>query len=65
MLTGGKPPVWAAVLLAAEDWGMPPWEIAADSDPVTWFYRWAEYKHWRAKAEETQMKRAARRSKHG
>lgn len=64
MLTGGKPPVWASVLIAAEDWGQPPW-IIAGGDPVTWFYRWAEYKHWRNRAEEQQMKRAARRNKHG
>lgn len=64
MLTGGKPPAWAAVLIAAEDWGLPPWEIAGDGEPVKWFYRWAEYKHWRNKAEEQQIKRSARR-RHG
>jgi hypothetical protein len=65
MLTGGKPPVWAAVLVAAEDWGIPPWEIeAAGGGSVMWFFRWAEYKHWRNKAEEAQMKRNARR-RHG
>jgi hypothetical protein len=61
MLTGGKPPVWAAVLIAAEDWGKEPWAIAGDGEPVKWFYRWAAFKHWRAKADEAQMKRAARR----
>jgi hypothetical protein len=61
MLTGGKPPVWAAVLIAAEDWGMPPWEIAGDGERVKWFLRWAEFKHWRGKAETAQMKRNARR----
>ena len=53
--------MWSAVLVAAEDWGQKPWEIAGDGEPVIWFYRWAEWKHWRAKAEEAAQKRAARR----
>jgi hypothetical protein len=65
MLTGGKPPVWASVLIAAEDWGTPPWEIAGDGERIKWFYRWAEFRHWRGKAEQAQMKRAMRRGKHG
>jgi hypothetical protein len=33
-----------AVLIAAEEWGTPPWEIAQDGDQVTWFVRWTEYR---------------------
>ncbi len=65
MLTGGKPPIWAAVLLAAEEWSIPPWEITGDGERVMWFYRWAAYRHWRNKADEAQIKRAARRGKYG
>lgn len=61
MISGGRPPVWAAVLVAAEDWGQTPWEIAGDDERVIWFMRWAEWKHWSAKAEEAAQKRAARR----
>lgn len=61
MLTGGKPPDWAAVLVAAETWGTPPWEIAGDGDKITWFMRWLKFNHWRSKAETAQMKRNARR----
>jgi hypothetical protein len=61
MISGGHPPVWAAVLIAAEDWGQKPWEIAGDNEPAKWFYRWADFRHYRQKVEEAQAKRAARR----
>jgi len=34
--------MWAEVLIAAETWGCPPWEIAEDdeNDRLTWFNRW-------------------------
>lgn len=32
-------PVWALVLLAAEDWGIPPWRVVAECDEY-WWKRW-------------------------
>jgi len=34
------------VLLAAEEWGVPPWEIAGGAR-VTWYLRWVEYHNMR------------------
>lgn len=63
MMTRGKPPAWAAIIIAAEDWGLPPWEVSGDGERVKWFYRWAAYKKWAGIAQEQQIKRAARRRK--
>lgn len=39
--TGGTP-LWASVLLAAEAWGTPPWEITERRGGLKWLARWAE-----------------------
>lgn len=38
---GGKAPWWVAVLIAAKEWGMPPWEVAQTGSRLLWFNRWA------------------------
>jgi len=43
------------VLIAAERWGVPPWEVAAG--PLMWFLRWIEFENQRAKEEERQAKK--------
>jgi len=30
------------ILLAAHEWGIPPWDIMADSK-IIWYLRWVEY----------------------
>jgi hypothetical protein len=38
-------PVSAAVLVAAEEWGVPPWQIAPDAlSEIEWFMRWQFYR---------------------
>jgi hypothetical protein len=39
------------VLIAAETWGCPPWEIA-EGDKVTWYMRWRFFQGQRIKREE-------------
>ena len=34
----GQPPDWSQELLAAEDWGVPPWVVHNGS--AVWFERW-------------------------
>ncbi len=48
MRHGGKPPEWALILQAAEEWGTPPWTIEDGS--AVWFERW---KFYRAQAQLT------------
>jgi hypothetical protein len=38
------------VLIAAEEWGCPPWEIAG-GDKLKWYFRWQEYAKHRAKKQ--------------
>ena len=39
---GAAGPWWLAVLVAAESWGMPPWEIAGGKR-MLWWQRWLRY----------------------
>lgn len=41
---GAAGPLWMAVLIAAQEWGSPPWEIAG-GNKLTWLYRWM---YWRS-----------------
>lgn len=45
---GGKLPTIAKVLMAAEAWGCPPWEIAG-GDEAAWFWRWEHFTALRLK----------------
>jgi len=41
------------VLLAAHEWGCPPWEITGDQDRrLTWYMRWLAYAEQRTKRQE-------------
>lgn len=40
-----------AILVAAAEWGCPPWLIAG-GDAVEWFFKWQFWKEQQAKAEE-------------
>jgi hypothetical protein len=44
-------PWWLAVLVAAESWGCPPWEIAGGGR-LMWWFRWQAYQKHLAKAQE-------------
>jgi hypothetical protein len=43
--------VWLGVLLAAEAWGCPPWEVAEGGSRLVWFLRWRELAAQRAKKQ--------------
>lgn len=48
-------PLWAAVMSASLDWGVPPWEITGETDPVArtkWLFRSFTYKAERQRAEK-------------
>jgi len=36
------------VLLAAHEWGCPPWEITGSGSRLVWFQRWAAYAEQRS-----------------
>lgn len=40
--SGGEVPLWVDVLLVAQAWGIPPWELLEqiDGDRLEWFFRW-------------------------
>jgi len=44
------------VLVAAQEWGCPPWEIAGGGK-MTWFYRYLEYRMQMQKAREYREKK--------
>lgn len=50
--------MWGSVLVAAAEWGTPPWLIAGGS-PVVWFFRWVEYSNAREKAIKAQAAQTA------
>ena len=52
-------PVWLLILLAAEAWGCPPWEIASSGSRAIWVLRWKFLAEQRAKKLEQDMKKAA------
>jgi hypothetical protein len=31
------------LLVAAKDWGCPPWDILDHPDGLEWFWRWSDY----------------------
>ena len=39
MSGGGPVPPWAAVLMMAEQWGIPPWQVVEEC-PVEWWHNW-------------------------
>jgi len=49
---GAKPPLWVLILIAAEKWGVPPYQIAGGSK-LLWFWRFCEYEEQKSKAEQT------------
>ena len=50
-------PDWVAILQMAEEWGIPPWQIEQEADPM-WFERWQGYR--------SELNRATRdKRKHG
>ena len=49
---GGQLPVWGEVLLAAAEWGCPPWEVAGGGSPALWFFRWRVLADQRAQARQ-------------
>ena len=51
-------PIWLMILLAAEAWGCPPWEIAG-GNKVLWVLRWKFLAEQRAKRLEADTKRIA------
>ena len=48
---GGAGPLWLDVLVAADEWGTPPWEIAGGSR-LLWWLRWQAWKTQAAKKAE-------------
>jgi len=46
-------PLWVNVLLAAEAWGVPPWEVERGS--AKWFTRWMTLTAERARAENDKI----------
>ena len=42
-------PVWVSVLLMAEKWGVPPWEIASSRSQTYWTTRFAVLENERAR----------------
>jgi len=52
-------PMWANVLVAAEEWGCPPWEIAG-GNKLQWFFRWTEYQPRREKAKRKAIENAGK-----
>lgn len=49
-------PWWIEVLYAAEEWGMPPWEIMGDVNKAIWFIRWRIWRSTMNKAEAEKRK---------
>jgi hypothetical protein len=49
-------PWWIEVLYAAEEWGMPPWEIIEDQGKTVWFIRWRVWRNTMAKARNDKGK---------
>ena len=60
MQNGGTVPASLAVLLAAEEWGCPPWEIAGGSK-YQWFTRWNFYKSQVNKKQNMNARMAGRK----
>jgi hypothetical protein len=53
---GGPGPLWMRVLVAASEWGCPPWEIMGDPltwDKLKWLWRWEYWRSQVAKAENS------------
>lgn len=48
---GGAPPLWVVVLMAAREWGCPPWEIAEGGSRLLWFNRWS---YWTGQLHKAQ-----------
>lgn len=57
---GGAGPLWLNVLVAAQEWGVPPWEIVggmqAEGERLRWFWRWQKYAEQRAKKIESERR---------
>jgi hypothetical protein len=49
MRQGKSPPGWVSVLIAAEEWGTPPWKVLR-GDKLTWWVRWLVWRSERARA---------------
>jgi hypothetical protein len=53
------PPKWVTILIACEDWGIPPWSITNEVTIVEkkkWINRWNLYKFHLQKATEKQIR---------
>jgi hypothetical protein len=48
----GKGPVWLGFLLAAEEWGTPPWEIMPGKPRLWWYTRWSLYRRYLAERQK-------------
>lgn len=49
-------PWWIEVLQAAEDWGIPPWEIVDEAGKGVWMVRWRGWKGAVSSAEHDKRK---------
>jgi len=53
---GGTPPWWMLILVAAEFWGIAPWEIDGTKSKLWWLTRWLKYMEVKSKIQQWQSK---------
>ena len=58
-------PIWLGPILAASDWGVPPWEIAGGGTQLQWYMRWSAYRRvaLRVQKDEQRMRESQQRRK--
>lgn len=52
-MAGGALPFRSAVMLAAKEWGVPPWEVMRG--PAHWFMRWIQETRIRNEAQDNTL----------
>jgi len=48
-------PGWVATLKQAEEWGLPPWRVEAETPPL-WELRWRAYQNETARGQRDRAK---------